>query len=119
MAAGDGLGPSAPACSFRQQTPNCHEVVGRNGLPGSTGETLPVAVGEKVLRGLRCLRAVLSLSVLWKIPAITGEIVRSGAQQAAEKKCDESQVCFHKTDAGEPLNSIDILMLFNLVWSWN
>lgn len=62
-AAGHGSGLSAPVCSFRQQTSNCHEVVGRNGLQRFTGESLAVAVDEKVICGLRCLRAVHSLCV--------------------------------------------------------
>lgn len=71
-AARDGSGLSAPVCSVRQQTPNCHELAGRNGLRRPTGESLAVAVNEKVLWRLRLLRAILSLSVLWKIPAMTG-----------------------------------------------
>lgn len=71
-ASGGRLGPSAPVCRFPQWPPNCHELLGRNRLQGLTGESLAVAVGAKVLCGLRCLSAALRFAVL---PNMTGEVV--------------------------------------------
>lgn len=116
------MGLSAPACSFRQQTPNCHEVVGRNGLRRSTGESLAVAAYEKTLWGLRCLRAVLSLSVLGKIPAITGEILCRGVKTVCRKEVkwiinlhNDISGSFYNTEAGKPLFYSHLIYL---VWSW-
>lgn len=72
-AAGDCFCPSAPACSFRQQAPNCCELVRRTGLQRCKCEGLAVFEDDRVLWGLKCLRAVFSLSVLCKIPAMTAE----------------------------------------------
>lgn len=84
-AAGEGVGPSAPVCSFRQESPNGHEVAGSNLLQGLTSECVAAAGDEKVLR---CLRAALSFSVLWKIPTITGEIVCSVGKTGCRKEVE-------------------------------
>ncbi|TNN78737.1 hypothetical protein EYF80_010907 [Liparis tanakae] len=80
-AAGDGSDPSAPECSFRQQTPDCREGAGRKGPQRSTGGRPAVVADEKVLWGLRCRRAVLSLNVLWNNPTMTGAQAQTGCSK--------------------------------------
>lgn len=84
-AAGEGVGPSARVCSFRQESPNGHEVAGSNLLQGLKSACVAAAGDEKVLR---CLRAALSFSVLWKIPTITGEIACSVGNTGCRKEVE-------------------------------
>lgn len=108
-ATGDGLGPSAPVCSFWQRTPNCHEVLGRNRLQGLRGEYLSVALDEKVLCGLRCLRHALRFTALWKIPTMTGEIVCRVGNTGCREEAGWIITCFHKIEASK-LSTNDILI---------
>ncbi len=112
-AAGDGLDPSVPACSFRLQTPECHRVLGRNGLWGPTGENIALAVDEQVPWGPKCLRAALSLSDLCKIPIRADSF--EAATQAEQKKWNESLVCFHKREAGYNFSSYPYFLLVSFV----